>query len=160
MLQKTWNWLRALLVAQRRGTERPIPALLHHPQPSAVTQDIPAEADTYDARLLERALEYWQKGEWHKLAAIEQEHLELHPNRGTLAVLAAAASAQQGKSDAAKRLVQQAQVWGCTKQQIAQVFIAGTHQSLGQAAAAAGLAIRSEEHINSARMLAGVATQP
>lgn len=159
MLQKTWNWLRSLLGTHNRDAQQHLPALSHQPQPSSAA-DFVAETDAYDPTLLERASEYWQDEDWPSLAAIGQEPLELHPDRGTLTVLVAAALSQQGKIDAAKQLVQQARVWGETKQQIARVFIAGAHRNLGQAAAAAGLASRAEEHLRNARMLSGVKDQP
>jgi hypothetical protein len=50
----------------------------------------------YDEALLDRARTQWQFGDWESLAAITQEHIQHHPDRAKLALLAAAGMQQMG----------------------------------------------------------------
>ena len=49
----------------------------------------------YDETLLERARVQWQFGDWDSLAALDRVTLQHHPERGRLALLAAAGYLQK-----------------------------------------------------------------
>lgn len=89
----------------------------------------------YDETLLERARTQWQFGDWKSLATIDRDTLQHHPDRATLALLAAAGRLQTGVSDEARQFLRLAEDWGISKKLLIQVLIAGVHNSLGRAAA-------------------------
>ena len=112
---------------------------------AAVVGTIVADCDTgadehdayyvaYDENLLERARTQWQFGDWESLAALGREQLQHHPERGKLALLAAAGLLQTGGSAKARTFVHLAQDWGISKQMISRILIAGVHNSIGRAA--------------------------
>ncbi|MEX0740637.1 MAG: hypothetical protein WD071_14960 [Pseudohongiella sp.] len=88
----------------------------------------------YDENLLERARTQWQFGDWESLAALERDQLQYHPDRGKLALLAAAGWAQIGDTSKTRALVRLAQDWGVNNNVISRILIAGVHNSLGRAA--------------------------
>ncbi|MBA1204438.1 methyltransferase FkbM [Pseudomonas capeferrum] len=92
----------------------------------------------YDENLLERSRTQWQFGDWQALILLKREILQHHPDRAKLALLAAAAHQQLGNIPAARQFTRLAQDWGCSKRLISQILIAGTHNTLGRAAAIAG----------------------
>ena len=91
-----------------------------------------------DDRLLERAHEQWQVGDWDALASLDPKHLEHHAERATLALLAAAGCLQLGDDGKARDLVRLAQQWGCEKQLIADVLVSGVFNTLARASVLAG----------------------
>ena len=107
------------------------------------SQDAPA---AYDEALLERSRIQWQFGDWQALAAISCEMLQPHPDRARLALLAAVGHQQLGDTATARNFIDLAQDWGCGKKLIAQVLLAGAHNTLAKAAAAAGQAPRALKH--------------
>ena len=108
--------------------------------------DAPSHLVPYDENLLERARTQWQFGDWQSLANLDRDTLQHHPDRAKLALLAAAGQQQLGDQDATRRLTRQAQDWGCSRKLVAQVLIAGAHNTLGKAAAAAGEVTRALKH--------------
>jgi hypothetical protein len=109
----------------------------------------------YDENLFERARTQWQFGDWDSLAELGTEQnsvprLQHHPDRAKLALLAAAGHMQCGSMDQARRYVRLAQDWGCAKQLVNRILIAGVHNSLGRAAAFAGQQSRAVQHLESA----------
>jgi hypothetical protein len=103
----------------------------------------------YDENLLERSRTQWQFGDWQSLAKLERTTLQHHIDRGKLALLAAAGHLQTGNTEAARQFIRLAQDWGCNKKTIAQVLVAGVHNSIGRAAAICGLHSRALNHIES-----------
>ena len=91
-------------------------------------------AVAYDPELLDRARMQWQFGEWESLVQIDQNTLESHPERAKLALLVASAHQQVNDHVAARRFVKISSDWGCDKKLIAQLLIAGVHNTLGKAA--------------------------
>lgn len=89
----------------------------------------------YDENLLERARTQWQFGDWAKLARIERNTLQHHPDRAKLALLAAAGRLQTGDTENARSFIQLAKDWGCSRRLISQILVAGVHNSLGRAVA-------------------------
>lgn len=100
-----------------------------------------------DETLLERSRTQWQFGDWQSLAQIDRDALSQHPQRGKLALLAAAGHQQLGNLDATREFFKLAQQWGCTKKELSQVLIAGVYNTLGRAAAVAGQEQRALEHL-------------
>ncbi|MBZ9566656.1 hypothetical protein [Modicisalibacter tunisiensis] len=117
----------------------------------------PGEWVAYDEDLLERARTQWQFGDWESLASLQRDTLQHHPDRAKLALLAAAGLQQSGNSEQARQLVRLATQWGASKKLIAQVLIAGVHNTLGRAAAINGSQQRALNHFEKA--VANVNTQ-
>ncbi|GAB6059391.1 hypothetical protein JCM31598_25080 [Desulfonatronum parangueonense] len=109
-----------------------------------------AQPVPYDENLLERSRTQWQFGDWESLVKLERDALQHHPDRAKLALLAAAGHAQKGNLDQARSFTRLAKDWGCGKQLISQVLIAGVHNSLGRAAALGGQQPRAQMHFESA----------
>ncbi|MEI6029006.1 MAG: glycosyltransferase family 4 protein [Betaproteobacteria bacterium] len=108
----------------------------------------PTPAVPYDEALLERARTQWQFGDWPTLAALTRDTLQHHPERAKLALLAAAGHQQMGDTAAARQFTRLAQDWGCSKKLVAQVLIAGAHNTLARVAAAAGQVPRALKHFH------------
>jgi FkbM family methyltransferase len=92
----------------------------------------------------------WFFGEWEVLAGTNLAMLGKHPDRGTMALLVAAAQQQMGEPDAALKSARLAIQWGCSSKLVAQILIAGVHNTLGRATALAGQDERAASHFKSA----------
>lgn len=110
----------------------------------------PGEWVAYDEDLLERARTQWQFGDWESLAELHRDTLQHHPDRAKLALLAAAGHQQLGNTEQARQLTRLAKHWGASKKLIAQVLIAGVHNTLGRAAAINGSQERALTHFEEA----------
>ena len=84
--------------------------------------------------LLEKLKNQWQVGDWEALRGIDQSELSDQPNKERLALLAAAGKLQCGETDAARKLIQLAMEWGCDKERVAQLLIAGVYSTLARCA--------------------------
>lgn len=104
----------------------------------------------HDEHLLERARTQWQFGDWQSLASLNKDTLQHHPDRATLALLAASGLQQIGDAEQARAYTHLAQEWGCSKKLIAQLLIAGVHNSIGRAAVLAGDQSRAVRHFEAA----------
>ncbi len=104
----------------------------------------------HDEHLLERARTQWQFGDWQSLASLNKDTLQHHPDRATLALLAASGLQQIGDAEQARAYTHLAQEWGCSKKFIAQLLIAGVHNSIGRAAILAGEQSRAARHFEAA----------
>ena len=104
----------------------------------------------YDENLLERARTQWQFGDWESLAKLDRETIQHHPDRAKLALLAASGRLQVGDVSEAGELIGQAQDWGVSKKNLAQILIAGVHNSLGRADALAGQHRSALQHFKNA----------
>lgn len=140
MLHNIMKWLRRLIGSPHRELKSATIALPDHSGSSTDAMAMFGDEHTrtgvpYDESLLERAKTQWQFGDWQSLAAIDHNSLKQHPDRAKLALLAAAGHAQLGDIAMAKQLIDMAEDWGCSKRLIAQILIAGVHNSLGRAAA-------------------------
>jgi len=110
----------------------------------------PGEWVAYDEDLLERARTQWQFGDWESLANLQRDTLQHHPDRAKLALLAAAGQQQLGNTEQARQFTRLATQWGASKKLIAQVLIAGVHNTLGRAAAINGSQQRALSHFEEA----------
>jgi len=104
----------------------------------------------YDENLLEKYRGLWQSGDWEDLVTLDSNILEHHPDRAKLALIIASAWQQQGDHVAARCFIRQAIEWGCDKKLIAQLLIAGVHNTLGRATAISQDENRALEHFQSA----------
>lgn len=104
----------------------------------------------FDEDLLERAKTQWQFGDWESLAEIDRTTLQHHPDRGKLALLAAAGHQQLGDIAQARRFTELARDWGCSPRLVSQILISGVHQSLGNLGLLTGQVKRFSDHIESA----------
>lgn len=104
----------------------------------------------HDEYLLERARTQWQFGDWQSLASLNKDTLQHHPDRATLALLAASGLQQVGDAEQARAYTHLAKEWGCSKKLITQLLIAGVHNSIGRAAVLAGERSRAVRHFEAA----------
>lgn len=104
----------------------------------------------YDENFLERARTQWQFGDWQKLALIERDTLQHHPDRAKLALLAAIGRLQIGDAINARSFVRLAKDWGCSRRLISQFLVAGVHNSIGRAHALTMNQGRAVQHFEKA----------
>lgn len=141
MLHRVMGWLRRAIGPTQAKTA-PLLALPDHSSPAPAQEREPLVLDATepltpaDEALLANAREQWQAGDWQSLVALDHARIQQHPERARLALLAAAGQAQTGDMNAARQLIRQAEEWGCSKRQIAQILISGTYLSLSRAALA------------------------
>lgn len=88
---------------------------------------------SYSDGLLDRSRSQWQFGDWTSLSKLDSDLLQHNSERAKLAVLAAAGLLQIGKIKEARKFIQLAQKWGCTKNYIKQILISGVYNTLGRA---------------------------
>ena len=88
----------------------------------------------HDEDLLGYCRTQWYAGDWESLTKIDRTRLRQHPDRAKLAIYLAAGHAQCGNLENARLLTTQAKKWGCEKELIAQVMIAGARNNLCRAA--------------------------
>jgi len=137
---------------QRRKTRpgRPGPDATPRVRPAGAPSDgvvtLREHPEPQDDALLERSLTQWQFGDWDSLARLSLDALHDHPDRGKLALLAAAAHFHYQNAEAVRELVDKARAWGCSNSVISRVLLAGVHNSLGRAAAARGDEGRAAGH--------------
>ncbi|SJM88986.1 hypothetical protein [Crenothrix polyspora] len=98
----------------------------------------PSQALSHDENLLEKARTQWQFGDWESLTQINVSDIEHHPERAKLALLVSCAWQQLNDFIAARQYLKLAKEWGCDKKLIAQLLIAGVHNTLGRAATLLG----------------------
>lgn len=99
---------------------------------------------------LARAKTHWFFGEWGALAQLDLDALGSHPDRDRFALLVASAHQQLGNHGEARELTRLALEWGCPQRLVAQVLIAGVHNSLGRASALREDGARTERHFRAA----------
>ncbi|WP_289018879.1 hypothetical protein [Desulfobacter postgatei] len=112
-------------------------------------------AEYYDKHLFERARTQWQFGDWQSLARIERESLYHHPQRASLALLAAAGHQQRGNMKATREFTHLATEWGASKKMISQMLISGVYNTLGKASALCGQQQRAIGHFQKSLRTAG-----
>ena len=92
----------------------------------------------------------WCMGDWETLAKVSIRGLTHHPERHRIALLVASAQQQLGQHDEARHNVRLALSWGCAPRFVAQILIAGVHNTLGRAAALTRDTDRSKQHFHAA----------
>lgn len=96
----------------------------------------PDESETIsDKELLDRSRTQWLFGDWVSLTMVDRATLERHPQRSQLALFVVSAHQQLGNEAALRELIHLARGWGCTKQDLARMLLAGVHNTLGRARA-------------------------
>lgn len=118
------------------GKEAPLPLVdpANHPVSTAdQATAVEPELVPYDEELLHRARTQWQFGDWSSLCQLEHDHLRDHPDRAKLALLVAAGHLQTGSHGFARQYLRLAEDWGCSKDLIIQLLVAGVHNNLGRA---------------------------
>ncbi len=114
-------------VEQNQSVQDPVPEL--------ADEELAPVLDGYDEASLSRAKTHWLFGEWQTLAGLDLKALRNHPDRDRFALLAASAHQQLGSHDKARKYTRMAIDWGCPPRVVAQILIAGVHNTLGKAAA-------------------------
>jgi hypothetical protein len=125
-------------------------ALLASNEANETNQTSQNNLSPYNETLLDSAKAQWRDGNWEGLARMERGGLQDHPDRAKLALLAAAGHMQQGNGAAARQFTRLALEWGCGKKLVSQILIAGVHNTLGRASAAAGQKPRALKHFEAA----------
>jgi hypothetical protein len=92
----------------------------------------------------------WCTGDWEMLASVNARELSHYPERQTIALLVAAAQQQLGRHDDARQYVRMALDWGCPPRLVAQILVAGVHNTLGRATAINRDNARSQTHFHAA----------
>lgn len=109
-----------------------------------VSVNVGAELDTNRMRTA------WCVGDWEALANMSASDIEHHSERHLIALLVAGAQQQLGRHDEARRNVRLALGWGCPPRAVAQILVAGVHNTLGRAAALARNKEGSQRHFDNA----------
>ena len=118
---------------------------------SAISKETTAEhIVAYDENLLECARLQWHMGDWISLVKIDRATLQHHPDRAKLALLVAAAHQQTNQQQTAAHFVRLALDWGCSKKLIAQLLIAGVHNTLGRASLLSKNDFWTQQHFTAA----------
>lgn len=91
-----------------------------------------------DLALLDEVRLQWQFGDWDTLAGLPPGSIEVHPARAQIALLVASAEMQLGQVDRARTRLRDAIAWGCSREQVARVLVAGVHNRLARASALLG----------------------
>lgn len=137
------------------STKQPLPDAMRDDTETSTPADAPLSAGAphpgpYDENLLERSRTLWRQGDWSKIASLDLNEIEHHPDRAKLGLIVASAWLQQGDDAAARRYMHNAIEWGCDKKIAAQILVAGVHNSLGRVAAINGDEARMELHFRGA----------
>lgn len=111
----------------------------------------------YDENLLSRARDLWLTGDWCALSGTCDDDLQHHPDRAKLALLTGATYFQLGQATEARKYIKLATNWGCDKKILSQILIAGVHNNIGRAAAAAGMESRALRNFDLSLVSGGVA---
>lgn len=123
--------------------------LFGEPDDQQLNKDDLACSSTDDGMLQEAQIQ-WQFGDWLRLGKLNHEAVRKHPNKGILSLLSAAASLQQGNTEAAKGYLHTAYEGGCSKSLIAKILISGVHNTLGCAFAVDGQQSKASSHFGMA----------
>ena len=99
---------------------------------------------------LAQAKTHWLSGEWHRLVVLNADSFQTHPDRDRLALLVAGAHQQLGNHEQARKYSRMALDWGCPSRTVAQVLIAGVHNTLARAASLKQDKKRTSRHFEAA----------
>lgn len=102
-----------------------------------------------DEELLERSRTQLLFGDWASLSRLDNPDLKDHPDRARLSLMGAMAKLQLGDIEAGRRLIKQAEEWGCSPRIIKQALFSSVHNTLGKAAALGGMNNRAALHFKS-----------
>lgn len=123
--------LERLQRAQPQGT-RVAPSKEHEKTPPSADH----RSEAVDGGRLASAQAQWRQGDWKSLAAMQEAQIQQHPDRGMLAMLAAAGLFQLDDAERARHLTQRALQWGCDKQMLQRFMLSGISTSMAKALAA------------------------
>ncbi|MGB9988657.1 hypothetical protein [Pseudoduganella rhizocola] len=150
MLKFARNWTRRLLAEQASP-----PVLETKPEDRTVLIAGPDERAGLGEELSDRVRELWRRSDWPGLSLLSEHDISLHPEKGHIALLIAAAWLQIGNMAEVRRYALLSRSWGGEKKQIARLLIAGVHQTLGRAAAISGEETRALEHMRKSLIAPG-----
>lgn len=151
MFRTLARWLRS------KPTPAPIDnedsALAQAGDLASASEEDHSQPFAYDENLLERSRTQWQFGDWASLAKLDRSTLQHHPDRATLALLAAAGRMQTDNTNEAAHYFRVAQEWGARKDCFSRILIAGVHNNLGRAAILRGNSRLAYHHFESSLLL-------
>lgn len=93
---------------------------------------------------------HWFFGDWEALADLDVSSLAGHVDRDRFALLIASAHQQLGDQEKAREYSRLALKWGCSPRVVAQILIAGVHNTLGRISALRQDGERVKQHFGSA----------
>ena len=99
---------------------------------------------------LTSAKAYWYFGKWELLTKLDAREFSEDPQRALFALLKASAHQQLDEHEDAEKYTRLALQWGCNNRSVAQVLIAGVHNTLGRAAALTNNDEKMLEHFENA----------
>lgn len=146
--RKTPGQVQPVRGARRRTDARPTSRTDPHVQALSVASGTGAKrgVDTEIVRL--RAA--WYMGDWETLANVDVQCFTGHPECHVVVLLTASAQQQLGRHEEAREHVRLALSWDCPPRLVAQILVAGVHNTLGRAAALARDTERAKAHFDSA----------
>lgn len=109
---------------------------------------------------LERLTTLWEQGEWEALVEAAGMDLETLPDRAQLSLLIGAGMAQTGDMEAARAAIEQAEEWGCDREQMARILLSGALVNLGRMAIIDGAGEEAEVCFSQAAEIAQPEADP
>lgn len=104
----------------------------------------------YDERLLDKAISYWEQGDWENLLKLDDDELANHPDRMRLSLLVAAGYMQVDRVVDGRRLISAARCFGADKKLVCRILAMGVHNCLGRIAIVSGQKSRAIRHFEAA----------
>ena len=92
----------------------------------------------------------WRDGAWNDLARLTPSDLNAHSERHQLALLSACAQLQLDRREPAAEGVHQALAWGCEPRKVAQMLVAGLHNTMANICAVIGDNTARDGHFRNA----------
>lgn len=153
-LTQSKNALRFHKIKKRRHLKTDIPVAEQISRRSEEITLTSNEPSVYFEEEFKQKLRQWQYGEWTALADTDLIKLRESPYRAKLAVLVAAGLHASGNASAAKQCVLMATDWGCTRQLISAILIAGVHNTIGRAYVLVQVKTSADRHFQSYQQIA------
>ena len=103
-----------------------------------------------DSVALDQAKIHWLFGSWNKLASLNLEAVQHHPERHIYSLMKGSAHQTLGDHEEARRCINMALDWGCNKELVAQVLLSDMYNTLGRATAIHGKLDVAYKHFRTA----------
>lgn len=113
-------------------------------------QELTHVLEASEEQTLASAKTLWFFGEWQQLIDLDFALCSVHPERDRFALLVASAHQQLNNHEKARSFTRKALEWGCPHGLVAQVLIAGVHNTLGRVAALKQDKERTTSHFEAA----------
>jgi hypothetical protein len=117
------------------------------------------DAQPHNPALPGIAREQWLGADWQGLSALDEASQSHHPDRARLLALGAAAALQLGDPGDARAKLSQAIAWGCSRDFIGQLLVAGARNTLARASHFANRPGRAEANFEQAVVAARLSSE-